>query len=122
MQNFKDSLLIRHPAKSIKTSRSFSTDFNGLWKMPCITARSLNLLKYTILKQAPRSFSEMRYVSNSGGPQWSLAHGAHGGTVLGVQTGGTGVGMQQGLHGYDNGLMPLGWKTAGKRSCLTSSS
>lgn len=90
--------------------------------MPCITARSLNLLKYTILKQAPRSFSEMRYVSNSGGPQWSSARGAHGGTVLGVQTGGTRVGMQQGLHGYDNGLMPRGWKTAGKRSCLTSSS
>lgn len=49
--------------------------------------------------------------------------GAHGGSLLGVQTGGIGVGMQQGLgYGYDDRLMPNGWKTGGKRSCLTSSS
>lgn len=111
------SLLIRLPTKSIRASRSFSIDSNGLWKMPCNTVGSPYLPKYALLKQTPCCFLEIRYVSNLGGPWWPLAHGAHSFPApLGKQTGSAGKGLlgESGLGCLDKGLMPHGEMLAGK--------
>lgn len=111
------SLLIRLPTKSIRASRSFSIDSNGLWKMPCNTVGSPYLPKYALLKQTPCCFLEIRYVSNLGGPWWPLAHGAHSFPApLGKQTGSAGKGLlgESGLDCLDKGLMPHGEMLAGK--------
>lgn len=83
------SLPIRPSTKSIKTSRSFSFDSNGLWKMPCDTAGSPYLPKSALLKQTQCSFLEIRYLIRPGAHCFL--------TPVGLQTGSAGKGLLEGL-------------------------